>query len=84
MITKENSGYNNSININFDTASGEYIAIVESDDYDHTNMFESFYGIGKGDHLDVIKSSYYHSKSEEQNEKTRKSNNRNFFKVIML
>lgn len=33
VISKENSGYGNTMNVGMDKATGEYIGIVESDDY---------------------------------------------------
>lgn len=71
VITKENTGYGNSMNRGFDAASGEYLGIVESDDYADKNMFETLYGIAKSNDLDVVKSSYYfyYSTPKERNEK---------------
>lgn len=38
LINKQNTGYGNSMNIGLDAALGEYIAIVESDDFIHREM----------------------------------------------
>ena len=59
VIHKNNTGYGNSMNIGFDAANGEYIGIVESDDYADECMFEKLYGIAKENELDVVKSGYY-------------------------
>ena len=69
IINKENSGYGNSMNRGFDSASGEYLGIIESDDYAELDMFEKLYQTAKSDHLDVVKSGffYYYSKPEEKN-----------------
>ena len=41
LIAKEkNSGYGNSMNQGFDMASGEYIGILESDDFAELTMYE--------------------------------------------
>ena len=71
VIHKPNSGYGNSMNIGFDNATGEYIGIIESDDYAELNMFETLYDIASSNNLDVIKSSFYfyYSIPEEKNEK---------------
>ena len=71
VITKPNSGYGNSMNRGFDMAEGEYIGIVESDDYAELNMFERLYEIASKNDLDVIKSSFYfyYSVPKEKNEK---------------
>ncbi|MDD3252706.1 MAG: glycosyltransferase [Lachnospiraceae bacterium] len=71
VIHKENSGYGASMNRGFDLAQGEYIGIVESDDYADANMFEKLYQTAKNQSLDVVKSGYYlyYSIPEEKNEK---------------
>lgn len=71
VIHKENSGYGNSMNIGFDAARGEYIGILESDDYAESTMYDSLYRIAHEADLDVVKSSFYfyYSIPEEKNEK---------------
>lgn len=70
-IDKINTGYGNSMNRGFDLARGEYIGIVESDDYADPDMFESLYTIAHANDLDAIKSGYYlyYSKPKEKNVK---------------
>lgn len=58
-ITKKNAGYGNTMNMGFDAAKGEYIAIVESDDFIETNTCEYLYDTAKKFDLDVVKSDYY-------------------------
>ncbi len=69
VIDKPNSGYGNSMNRGFDMATGEYIGIVESDDYADPEMFEKLYNCAKENDLDVVKSGfyYYFSVPEEVN-----------------
>lgn len=59
VIDKQNSGYGHSVNMGFDVAQGEYIAIVESDDYIEPDMMESLYTVAKENDLDVCKGGYY-------------------------
>ena len=68
-IHKENSGYGASMNRGFDLASGEYIGIVESDDYAELDMFEKLYNCAKENELDACKSGffYYYSIPQEKN-----------------
>ena len=68
-INKPNTGYGNSMNRGFDLACGEYIGIVESDDYADPDMFESLYRIAHDNNLDAVKSGYYlyYSKPKEKN-----------------
>ena len=58
IIHKENSGYGHSVNIGIDSATGEYIAILESDDFVECRMYEELYYIAKGLDLDIIKADF--------------------------
>ncbi|MBQ4646310.1 MAG: glycosyltransferase [Candidatus Gastranaerophilales bacterium] len=60
IINKENSGYGSSMNIALNTAKGEYIGIVESDDFVKNNMFEDLYKIASKNNADVVKSDYFY------------------------
>ncbi len=59
VITKKNSGYGNTMNLGMAMASGEYVGIVESDDYVDKNMFFNLYKTAKKFNADVVKSNYY-------------------------
>ena len=68
VINKQNSGYGNTMNCGFNMASGEYIGIVESDDYCELDMFERLYNCAKVNDLDVCKGNfYYYFSSENEN-----------------
>ena len=69
IIDKPNSGYGHSMNCGFDKATGEYIVIVESDDYADPEMFKDLYREAKKYSLDVVKSGFYYywSVPEEKN-----------------
>ncbi len=58
VIDKKNEGYGDSMNRGMDLATGEYIAILETDDYIKPNMYEVLYDLAKKNDLDVIKSDY--------------------------
>lgn len=60
VIDKENSGYGASMNIGLKRASGDYVGIVESDDFAELNMFETLYAIAKKENLDVARSEFYY------------------------
>jgi len=68
VIDKKNSGYGHSMNMGFDMAQGEYIAIIESDDYAEPNMLEVLYSHAKKHNLDTCKGGfyYYYSVPEEK------------------
>ena len=59
VIDKSNSGYGNSVNIGMSKASGEYIGIVETDDFVAKNMFETLYNLTFGGSVDIVKGSFY-------------------------
>lgn len=59
IITKENSGYGDSMNRGLDAATGEYIGIVESDDWVDPQMFEDLVKIAEEKDAEVVKSNYY-------------------------
>lgn len=54
VMHKENSGYGASMNQGIRAASGEYIGIVEPDDYVETEMYEELYRQAKEFQLDWI------------------------------
>jgi glycosyltransferase involved in cell wall biosynthesis len=58
VIDKPNSGYGDSMNKGIDISRGEYIGIVESDDFAVIDMFEKLYKAAKKDSLDIVRSNY--------------------------
>ena len=59
IITKPNAGYGNSMNLGMSYATGEYIGIVESDDWVDKNMFYDLYTAAKKHDAQIVKSDYY-------------------------
>lgn len=59
VINKENTGYGNTMNIALEKASGEYIGIVESDDFAASDMFEYLYGLSRSGTVDLVKGNFY-------------------------
>lgn len=59
IIDKPNGGYGHSMNQGFDVASGEYLGIVESDDFVEPHMFETLYTCAKQHNLDVANGGYF-------------------------
>ncbi len=59
VIDKPNSGYGDSLNTAISEASGEYIGIVESDDFAESEMFETLYNKAKEYDADVVKSNFW-------------------------
>ena len=59
IIEKENSGYGDSMNRGLAAAGGEYIGIIESDDWADADMFEHLYTAAKKHNCDLVKSNFY-------------------------
>ena len=60
VLHRENSGYGVSMNAGLHAARGEYIGIVESDDYILPDMFETLYQAAVQKDLDMVKSEAYY------------------------
>lgn len=60
VIHKENTGYGNSMNVALNHAMGEYIAILESDDFAEKDMLKKLYDMAVKQDADVVKADYYH------------------------
>lgn len=59
IIDKNNAGYGHTMNIGIDRAQGEYIGIIESDDYVLAEMYETLYNVAIENNLDFAKSDFY-------------------------
>lgn len=63
VINKQNSGYGDSMNKGLEKATGEYIGIVESDDFIESDAFKKLYELAHKTKADIVKTNYfYHSK----------------------
>ncbi len=58
IISKPNSGYGHTLNTGIAAATGEYIGIVEPDDFVDKKMFKSLYKIATKFNCDVVKSDF--------------------------
>ena len=59
IIDKTNSGYGASMNMALNSAKGEYIGVIESDDFAQKDMFETLYNLAKENDADIAKSDWY-------------------------
>ncbi len=60
VIHKENTGYGNSMNVALSQAEGEYVAILESDDFAEPDMLRKLYEASAANAADVVKGDYFH------------------------
>lgn len=58
VIHKENTGYGHSMNVGLDAATGEYIGIVESDDWITEEMMQTLYEAAEVYQADFVKSDF--------------------------
>ena len=67
VINKRNSGYGDSMNRGLEKATGEYIGIVESDDFIELNAFKELYNLAKKTSADIVKANYfYHTDNSDE------------------
>lgn len=59
VVHKENSGYGASMNVGLDKATGDYIGIVETDDFIDAEMFQRLCSLADEKSADVVKANYY-------------------------
>lgn len=86
VISKANSGYGNTVNIGIDAAEGEYIAIVESDDYVIPDMYERLYALCKKYDLEMIKGDFCRFYGEGDLRETVKdsiTNNQPLYNIVL-
>ena len=59
IINKENTGYGDTMNQGIKLAKGEYIGIVESDDFVDPDMFIELYSLAKKHDADIVRCDYF-------------------------
>ena len=65
VITGENRGYGHAMNQGIDAARGEYIAIIEPDDFVDVNMFGRLYEVAVENRLDFVRSDFFRFKHDK-------------------
>lgn len=73
-IHKPNGGYGQTCNIGLEKATGEYVAIVEPDDFIDSDMYEKLYSIAKKFDSDIVKSCFYDNFDTPKIQKKVKTN----------
>lgn len=59
LLQSDRKSYGYQMNMGVDHAKGEYIGIVEADDYVPENMYQDLYEIAREKKLDIIKADFY-------------------------
>lgn len=58
-VHQKNGGYSKAVNKGIDIARGEYIGIIESDDWIEPDMYEKLYNNAKSNGADITKGGFY-------------------------
>ena len=58
LLHSEKKSYGYQMNLGIKTAQGEYIGIVETDDFTSPNMYANLYKMAKENRADVVKSNF--------------------------
>lgn len=66
IINKKNSGYGDSMNRGIEKATGEYVGIVEPDDFVALNTFEEMYKVAKDKKAEVVKANFFDYLTEKK------------------
>lgn len=64
IIDKANTGYGDSMNRGLNAAKGDYIGIVEPDNWVDAHMFETLWSLAGEHDCDLVKSNFYQFKGE--------------------
>lgn len=70
-VIKDKGSYGKSVNSGILAATGEYIAIIECDDWCEPDMFEVLYSVAKKYEADVVKGGWFDSYDDPRKDKTR-------------
>lgn len=66
LIDKPNSGYGDSMNVGLSQAKGDYIGIIESDDYIEPTMFEELVDAAQRYDLEIARAGFYYSYADKE------------------
>ncbi len=58
IIDKDNSGYGHTMNMGLDKAKGEYVGILEPDDFVKLNMYSDLYELAVSNEVDIVRADY--------------------------
>lgn len=82
IIDKKNSGYGASMNKGLELASGEFIGILESDDFADIKMYETLYNEAKKHNAEIVVSDFYYYWTNPK--KTKKANRTSKYKLNQI
>ena len=65
LICSDKKSYGHQVNLGIGNSNGEYIGIVETDDYIDERMYETLYGLTDNGACDISKVNFYHFHDEK-------------------
>lgn len=65
LIETDKKSYGYQVNLGIGAANGEYIGIVETDDFIDKNMYETLYNLTNNSYTDISKVNFYHYYDED-------------------
>lgn len=71
ILSGPNGGYGKAMNRGLAAATGEYIGIVEPDDYVEPEMFADLYSLAKQEDLDLVKADFYRFRTGRDGQEIR-------------
>lgn len=75
LLHSDKRSYGFQVNLGFSQATGEYISIIETDDYIEEDMFESLYNLTENSSVDIVKGTFYNfDDSDSENVKINVDN----------
>lgn len=80
-IHKENGGYGHTCNVGLERATGEYVSIIEPDDFIDKDMYKELYAQAVKDDSDIVKTPYIANYLGKDGNRQVKSPNRKIFVV---
>ena len=84
VINQTNGGYGKAINTGLAAATGEYVGILESDDWADENMYASLYQTAAENNLDVVKADFYNAWSDGRKKRVCLGKDGDYNKVFRL
>ncbi len=67
LLTSDKKSYGYQMNTALEVATGDYIGVVETDDYIDTKMYEILYDYSEDGTIDIVKSNFYHLNDANKN-----------------
>ncbi len=67
LIKTDKKSYGYQVNLGIDAANGDYIGIVETDDFIDKKMYETLYNLTNNGNTDISKVNFYHYYDEDPN-----------------